>query len=270
MQMFENLPWYSYVILAVAIGSYAFRYFKIGKKEYDAPDLDKAKFRKSSNSDLNAKQRFAIAFYTPISEWWKADTNTLTFLNAKKIQPYLEGWGIDSPDGYWGLTEYFMKDGRRWYFNFIQNMIKNAPSEQWSNLMYEKFGNNERANRYLELLSTGEAVNKLKQKGILTFDSELELGVAGYDAAILVGQARKAFTGNIISEEEAWKVIEFARAMAVEHFSSWEDFGKSFVIGFELDMKADYDDYKEEVFHLYKQVVESPESPWNTLKWQRQ
>jgi hypothetical protein len=267
MQMFENLPWYGYVIFAVAVGSYAYRYFKIGKKEYDAPDMDEAKFRKSPDGQRDKEQLFALALYTPIAEWWKADTNTLSFLTAKKVQPYLEGWGIDTVEGYWSLTEYFMKDGRRWYFDYIQNIIKTQPQEKWEQLMNQKFGNNERANRYLKLLSTGEALNTLKQEGILTFDSELELGVAGYDAAVLVGQARKAYTGNIISEEEAWKVINFAKQLALDHFSSWEDFGKSFALGFALDMRADYNTYKEEVYHIYKQVVEKPDSPWNTITW---
>lgn len=267
MQMFENLPWYSYVILILAIASYAYRYFKIGKKEYDAPDLSEAKFRKSSDSMLDREQLFALAFYTPISEWWKANTNTLSFLNAKKIQPYLEGWGIDTPDGYWGLTEYFMQDGRRWYFDFIYHMVQNAPEEQWEELMDEKFGQNERAYRYFKQLRNGEVLGILKQKGILTFDSELELGVAGYDAAILVGQARKAHTGNLISEEDAWKVINFAKELALQHFSSWEEFGKSFALGFALDMRESYDDYKEEVYHIYQQVLENPNSPWNTLDW---
>ncbi len=267
MQMLENLPWYGYVILAIAVGSYAFRYFKIGKKEYDAPDKTTAKFRKSPNSQLHQEQLFALALYTPIAEWWKASSNTLSFLNAKEVQPYLEGWGINSPEGYWDLTEYFMKDGRRWYFDFIQQMILTEPKEKWDALMNQKFGNNERANRYLKLLSTREVLNTLKEKGILTFDSELELGIAGYDAAVLVGQARKAFTGNIISEEEAWKVINFAKDLATRHFSSWEDFGKSFALGFALDMKADYHTYKEEVYHLYKQVLVNPDSPWNTIKW---
>lgn len=267
MQMFNNLPWYGYVILAIAIASYAIRYFKIGKKEFDAPDMTKAKFRRSSNGQLNQDHLFAIALYTPIAEWWKANTNTLKFLTAKEVQPYLEGWGIDSSEGYWSLTEYFMKDGRRWYFDFIYNMVKTEPKEKWEELMTSKFGNNERANRYLNQLSSGEAFNTLKQKGILTFDSEIELGVVGYDAAVLVGQARKAYTGNIISEEEAWKVINFAKELALEHFPSWEDFGKSFALGFALDMRADYHTYKEEVYHLYKQVLENPESPWNTLNW---
>ncbi|MDC6384664.1 DUF1266 domain-containing protein [Muricauda sp. SK9] len=267
--MFENLPWYSYLILIVAIASYGYRYFKIGKKEYDAPDLKEAKFKKSSNSNLNEEQRFAIALYTPISEWWEADCNTLSFLNANDVKPYLEGWWIDTPEGYWGLTEYFMKDGRRWYFDFIYNMIQNAPKEQWESLMDEKFGHNERADRFFEFLSTGVVLDTLKQKGILLFDSELELGVAGYDAAVLVGQARKAYTAGLISEKDAWKVINFASGLAQQNFSSWEEFGKSFVIGFSLDMKAEYNPYKEEIYHIYKQVLENPNSPWNTIDWPR-
>ena len=267
MQMFENLPWYGYVILAVAVASYAIRYFKIGKKEYDAPDMMEAKFRKSPNTQLNQEQLFALALYTPIAEWWKADMNTLSFLTGKDVKPYLEGWGIDTAEGYWDLTEYFMKDGRRWYFDFIWDMVQTQPQEKWKELMNQKFGENERANRYLAQLSSGETLQTLKQKGILTFDSEMDFGVAGYDAAVLVGQARKAYTGNLISEEEAWKVINFAKDLAIRNFSSWEDFGKSFALGFALDMRADYNTYKEEVYHLYKQVIEKPTSPWNTLDW---
>lgn len=146
-------------------------------------------------------------------------------------------------------------------------MIKTQPEATWGHLMNEKFGNNERAQRYFNLLKSNTTLNKLKQKGILTFDSELDLGVAGYDAAVLVGQARKAYTANIITEQEAWKVINFASELTKQHFSSWEDFGKSFALGFDLDMREDYNTYKEEVFHIYKQVMENSNSPWNTINW---
>lgn len=267
MQMFENLPWYGYVILALGIASYAYKYFRIGKDEFDKPTHQKAKFKKSPYSQLKEDQLFALAFYTPIAEWWRADTNTLTFLDAKTIQPYLEGWGIETSTGYWDLTEYFIKDGRRWYFDFIHQMIQTEPKESWEVILNQEFGDNERAQRYLRLLSSEESLKKLKEKGILTFDSELELGVAGYDAAVLVGQARKAFTAKFITEEEAWGVIGFAKQLALSHFSSWEEFGKSFALGFELDMRPDYHTYKEEIFHLYQQVLESDSSPWNTIKW---
>ncbi|WP_215224682.1 DUF1266 domain-containing protein [Echinicola shivajiensis] len=274
MQQLENLPWYTYAILIIVIVSYIIRYFLKAKEGYDENSTFKAKFKKSANSTLDKNQLFAIAFYTPISEWWEADTNTLGFLKAKDILPYLEGWGIDTKVGYWDLTEYFMKDGRRWYFDFIYNMIQHEPKEQWAILMAEKFGTNERAYNYLDQLKTGETLQKLKQNGILTFDSELDLGVTAYDAAVLVGQARKAYTANIISEEEAWKVIQFARELAVQHFSSWDEFGKSLALGFALDFAPDRresaKEYKEGVFHIYKQVVEDPASPWNTISWPKE
>jgi hypothetical protein len=107
----------------------------------------------------------------------------------------------------------------------------------------------------------------LKQKGLITFDSEMDLGIVAYDAGILVGQARKAFTANLITEEDAWKVINFATQLAKENFSSWEEFGKSFIIGFAFDQQHRERSYREEVYHIYKQVLENPVSPWNTIDW---
>ena len=267
MQMLESLPWYGYLILAVGIASYAYKYFKTAKEGYDESDLKTAKFKAAKESNLTKQQQFAIAFYTPIAEWFGADTNTLTFLNQKSSNRYLQRWRMDSPEGYWDMTEYFMKDGRRWYYNFIHNMIKTQPEAQWDALTKDYFGENERAFNYLKVLKTNKTLNELKQKGLVTFDSEMDLGIAGYDAGVLVGQARKAFTANIITEDEALKVINFARELALKHFSSWEEFGKSFIIGFAFDQQHRERSYREEIYHMYKQVLEKPESPWNTIDW---
>lgn len=267
MQMFENLPWYGYVILAIAVISYAYKYFKTAKEGYDEADLKKAKFKVSEESSLTKEEQFAIALYTPIAEWWGADTNTLAFVDAKASNRYLKRWHMHTKDGYWGMAEYFMKDGRRWYYDYIYNMMKNQPQENWESLMKDYFGNNDRAFRYFKELKESKALNELKKNGIITFDSEMDMGIVGYDAGTLVGQARKAFTTGIITEEEALKVINFARELALEHFSSWEEFGKSFMIGFAFDQQHRERSYREEVYHLYKQTTESPMSPWNTINW---
>jgi len=267
MQMFENLPWYGYVIFFIAVASYLYRYFIKAKEGYDEPELKKVKFRKDENSNLNEQQLFSISLDAVTNEWWKVNTNTLLFKKGNRFNNYLEGWGINTTEGYWNLTNYFMKDGRRWYFDFIYNMIKSEPEENWENLMNQKFGTNERADRYLKLLKTGKALETLKSKGLITFDSEIDKGVAAYDASVLVGHARRAFTAGLISEEDAWKVINFATQLAKENFSSWEEFAKSYILGFTLDIRDRKDGYLEEMYHLYKQVLESPESPWNTIDW---
>jgi len=267
MQMLENLPWYGYVILAVGIASYAYKYFMTAKEGYDEADLKTVKFKTSDESTLSKEQQFAIALYTPIAEWFGADINTLTFVNLKVANRYLKQWQMLTKDGYWGMAEYFMKDGRRWYYDYIYNMIKTQPADNWETLMNDYFGANDRALRYFKELKAEKALNELKQHGIITFDKEMDLGILGYDAGTLVGQARKAYTANLITEAEAWKVINFASELALKHFSSWEEFGKSFIIGFAFDQQHREKSYRAEVYHLYKQTLENPLSPWNTKAW---
>lgn len=267
MQMLENLPWYGYVFLVLAIGSYAYRYFKQIKVASEEPDLKNAKFKASTESTLTKEQLFSISLYTPISEWFGADTNTLQFLNQKVANSYLERWRMDTKEGYWDMTNYFMKDGRRGYYDYIYNMIKIQPEEKWDSLMTSYFGDNKRAHNYLKILKNNKVTNELKEKGLITFDSEMDMGIVAYDAAVLVGQARKAFTANLITEEDAWKVINFATQLAKENFSSWEEFGKSFIIGFAFDQQHRERSYREEVYHIYKQVLGNPVSPWNTIDW---
>lgn len=267
MQMLENLPWYGYVILIVAIASYAYRYFKTTKEGYDEPDFTDVKFKKDANSNLNETQLFSLSLDAVTSEWWKVNTNTLFFKKGRHANNYLEGWGIDTTEGYWGLTNYFMKDGRRWYFDFIYNMMKNEPEINWDTLMNQKFGDNERAERYLNSLKSGKALNMLKSKGFIAFDSEIEKGIAAYDSSVLVGHARRAFTAELISEQEAWKVINFATKLAKENFSSWDEFAKSYILGFTLDIRDRKDGFLEEMYNMYAQVKENQSSPWNTINW---
>jgi len=267
MQIFENLPWYGYVILAIAVISYAYKYFMTAKEGYDEVDLKIAKFEKSPLSTLAKEKQFAIAFYTPIAEWFGADTNSLTFVNQKVANRYLQGWHMHTKDGYWSMTEYFMKDGRRWYYDFIYTMMKTQPAEQWKVLMNDYFGDNDRAFRYFKELKANKALNELKKHGIITFDSEMDIGIVGYDAGTLVGQARKAYTANLITEDEAIKVINFARELVLNLFSSWEEFGKSFILGFAFDQQHRERSYREEVYNMYKQTIESDQSPWNTINW---
>ncbi len=265
--MLENLPWYGYIILFAAVASYAYRFFKSGQSFMEAPELEEAKFKVEPTSNLNQQQLFSLALDAVTNEWWKVNTNTLFFKKGIHANNYIEGWGINTKDGYWAFANYLINDGRRLYFDFIYKMMNNEPEENWQNLMDQKFGENERANRYLNLLKTGKTQGTLKSKGFITFDSEMEKGVAAYDASLLVGHARRAFTAGIISEQEAWKVINFATQLAIDNFSSWEEFGKSYVLGFALDIRDRKDGFLDEMYHLYKQVLENPKSPWNTIDW---
>ena len=55
MQMFENLPWYGYIILVVGLGSYVVRYFLKAKEGYVEPDVMNARLNVCDGGRLEEK-----------------------------------------------------------------------------------------------------------------------------------------------------------------------------------------------------------------------
>lgn len=270
MQVLENLPWYTYILLAVMVVSFVYHYFKKAKRLMQKePDLIDAEFRTDPDSTLNDKQLFSMALYAINSEYWEENTNTLAFSKEILIDNnYVKNWGIDTREGYWEMANYFMQNGRRWYFDFIFDMVQTQPEEKWNDLIHEHYGDNKRALSYVESLKTGETLKKLKTNEIITFDSEMELGIAAFDVVMLIEHTRFAYTAELISKQEAWEVIDVATQLAKEHFSSWEEFGKSYLLGISIDLGDIDRNYVYQIYHLYKQVQENPESLWNTINWQ--
>lgn len=269
----KHLPWYGYIIPIFLIISVGYKYFTKIKSVVvggGIADIFDVEFRKSPDSNLTKNQLFSLALDAIVTECWKVKTNTLAFNKVGDFDEYMQNWGIDTREGYLGMKDYFLEDGRRGYFDFIYSMIKNEPQEKWNEIMTKKYGQNDRAERYLKLLSPGKdnSMELLKHKGFIDFDSDVEKGILGYDVSMAIGQARRAYSADLISEKEAWEIINTATKMAQETFSSWKEYAKSHIIGFALDMGArNRGSYREMYYHLYKQVLENPNSPWNTIEW---
>lgn len=273
MQEIVSHPWFRYVIGGVAIGIFVLRYFLQGMKETSSAPV---KFAASESSSLSDQQKFSIALNAVISSYSNVDTNILSFTkNGKKsrqVDTYLKRWRINTREGYLGLTDYYFTDGRRAYFNFIYPLFKSVPREEWNTKMQEQFGDNERAQRILTVFDKHKIIDYWKSEGIIEFDSDVEIGSLGWDISNLIGQARRAFTAQLITEEEAWDIIGRATEMAKENFNSWEEFGKSMIIGFTIDMFKRKDieaHYLEDSVRIYKLTVTDPSSPWNTIEWQK-
>ena len=271
-ELFSN-PWFKYSIIGFFIAMWAYRYFRQGMKETSSAPV---KFSASESSPLSDNQKFSIALNAVISSYSNVDTNTLGFTKngkkSKRVDTYMKRWRINSREGYMDFTNYYFDDGRRAYFNFIYPLYKSAPREEWAAKMQEEYGDNDRAQRILTVFDKYKLVDFLKSEGIIEFDSDIELGSMGWDISNLVGQARRAYTVGLISEEEAWEIIGKATNMAKEKFNSWEEFGKSMIIGFSIDMFKRKDieaHYFEDCLRIYKLTMTDPKSPWNTISWQK-
>ena len=271
MQEIFASPWFKYIAIGLGITFFVLRYFMDGYRETSDEPIN---FNQANDSNLTDLQKFSISLSAPISAYWNVANNTLSFTeNGKKpesFDDYMEGWYINTRDGYLELKDYFLTDGRRAYFNFIYPLYKNEPRENWAAKMSKEYDGNERADRILNSFDKHNIVNYLKSERIIEFDSDMDVGSLGWDICNLVDQARRAFTAQLISEDEAWDIIGKATVMAKENFNSWREYARSQAIGFMIDMykHKSQDDYYKDYLNIYRLTLSDPTSPWNTVAWQ--
>ena len=105
---------------------------------------------------------------------------------------------------------------------------------------------------------------KLVKLGIVKDETDfVRIGADGYYISVLVYLARLCAESKYISEEEMWQYVDAADEFAHQSLTSWEDYGKSYLIGYalwlgsgiQLKMQAD----------VVKKLIENPKSPWNSF-----
>lgn len=274
IQSFLSQPWY-FIAIGVVGGAYiAYGFFKNARSSFqegmDSVNKNEVAYRVARKSTLSGQQQFAIALDAVMTAYWEVDNNTLSFThNGKKphqFETYMTGWFISTAEGYRDLRDSFLANGRRGYFSFLYPLFKDVPRAEWSTRVSAEYGDAERPRAMLERLGAGVA-EELVRRGVLESEADMELGVLGWDASVLIGQARRAYTAGLITEDEAWDTIETARHMVCQTFGSWRDFGRSQVIGMALDSYRKNDTFFNDFIETYQQVAVDAESPWQRMRW---
>ena len=84
--------------------------------------------------------------------------------------------------------------------------------------------------------------------------------VIAWDLVRVVNLGRWAYLCGYVNEDEMWQIMQVAADTALEHFSSWEEYGASFVMGRGV-WHGDPDD-SETAYEIVELLLESEESPW--------
>ena len=84
--------------------------------------------------------------------------------------------------------------------------------------------------------------------------------VIAWDLVRVVNLGRWAYLCGYVNEDEMWQIMQVAADTALEHFSSWEEYGASFVMGRGV-WHGDPDD-SETAYEIVSLLLEDNESPW--------
>ena len=83
--------------------------------------------------------------------------------------------------------------------------------------------------------------------------------VIAWDLVRVVNLGRWAYLCGYVNEDEMWQIMQVAADTALEHFSSWEEYGASFVMGRGV-WHGDPDD-SETAYEIVSLLLEDDESP---------
>ena len=84
--------------------------------------------------------------------------------------------------------------------------------------------------------------------------------VIAWDLVRVVNLGRWAYLCGYLTEDEMWQIMQLAADTALEYFSSWEEYGMSFVMGRGV-WHGDPDD-SETAYEIVSLLLEDDESPW--------
>lgn len=89
--------------------------------------------------------------------------------------------------------------------------------------------------------------------------------VIAWDLVRIANLGRWALHAGYLSEEEMWQVMQVAADTAREHFSSWEEYGRSFAMGRGV-WHGDEEDCQT-AWEIVTTLLEEETSPWQQIPW---
>ena len=95
--------------------------------------------------------------------------------------------------------------------------------------------------------------------------SSLPATAIGWDLSRATECAKWSYCCGYISEEEMWKVMDLIRSIARRTFSSWAEYGLSYVLGRGV-WHGDEDD-ADTAYEVYSVLIGDEDSPWLRIEW---
>jgi hypothetical protein len=91
--------------------------------------------------------------------------------------------------------------------------------------------------------------------------------ILGWDYARYICLCRWGYTVGLLSEQEAWdKIMPIAKKLQ-ERFTSWEDLGCNYLIGFQFWSYKETVKKWAECEDAVQRLLDMPSSPWNKYPW---
>lgn len=262
------VTWIVYAVIAVVVAVTLYRYFF---KIRGFLRQFKGDFLMDENSSLSKEQQRKMLLGAVYAVIDKGYLNTIkTGLEKEEREDRLEkDWNIcmhdSAVDALNGLKIACTKD----YSPNIGEAFKLKEQKAIEKYLRETFVNPNDAKACAKQIERAfKHIGNLVKEGIVRDEVEFSrIGGVAFEATRLVAIARMCAESKYISEQEMWEYVDFADEQAHKSLTSWEDYGKSYVIGDCLWGADSYD--LGQSSKIIRKLINDPKSPWKLFPFEK-
>ncbi len=262
------VTWIVYAVIAVVVAVTLYRYFF---KIRGFLRQFKGDFLMDENSSLSKEQQRKMLLGAVYAVIDKGYLNTIkTGLEKEEREDRLErDWNIcthdSAVDALNGLKVACTKD----YSPNIGEAFKLKEQKAIEKYLRDTFVNPNDAKACAKQIERAfKHIGNLVKEGIVRDEVEFSrIGGVAFEATRLVAIARMCAESKYISEQEMWEYVDFADEQAHKSLTSWEDYGKSYVIG---DCLWGADSYGlSQSSKIIRKLINDPKSPWKLFPFEK-
>lgn len=262
------VTWIVYAVIAVVVAVTLYRYFF---KIRGFLRQFKGDFLMDENSSLSKEQQRKMLLGAVYAVIDKGYLNTIkTGLEKEEREDRLErDWNIcthdSAVDALNGLKIACTKD----YSPNIGEAFKLKEQKAIEKYLRDTFVNPNDAKACAKQIERAfKHIGNLVKEGIVRDEVEFSrIGGVAFEATRLVAIARMCAESKYISEQEMWGYVDFADEQAHKSLTSWEDYGKSYVIGDCLWGADSYD--LGQSSKIIRKLINDPKSPWKLFPFEK-
>lgn len=219
--------------------------------------------RSEENNALTAgnRQDLLIGLISSIKIGFLVDTLKTGFSNAELHQLLAEAPQLKQEVAVVEMLSLLRDEGERTpYSILLPYLLSTNSGEEAEKVLRERFFGIELfIHRARNLFCFLEHIH---DKNIVSIEKkDLERGILAWDMGELISLSRIACETGYIDEKTAWEYIKFAGEQCRKAFSSWEEVGKSYLVGQALITNNEVE--ADRIVNCFLLATTSEESPWS-------
>lgn len=207
---------------------------------------------------LDEEQLRLLAFSAPMLVYNDENVDTIdSDADVETIKYTLEDWwNVADRDSTLGIVRWLLEEGHHAEADEALAEIRTRG--------FETISQEERLDEDSKMGDVCLIMESMIENGWCPEDRMPE-SVIAWDLVRVVNLGRWAYLCGYVNADEMWQIMQVAADTAVEHFSSWEEYGRSFIMGRGV-WHGDPDD-SETAKEIVELLLENDESPWKQSYW---